>query len=225
MCTRQLRLWPVKLICRGCPHQPGTDAKARFSSREAMTNVVRSIAFIVSTACSCCSWLLLPRRWPFSSKVSRWFTSSTTSAGNLVVAHRTVFAKRPKRLHSPLLELGSRGVIHFEVQPVLRDEREEQSLGIDSYAPKHGLAGHGRDSAQLFEHKFAIALRYRHRLFGFSASGQVGTKAARHECKPLRCCFGIASRSSRRRRPKPSEPWGEFPLSPFRIRFIKLTPT
>ena len=48
---------------------------------------------------------------------------------------------------------------------------EEQALGIDSYAPKHRLARHGRDPAQLFEHKLAIALRDRHRLLGFRRAG------------------------------------------------------
>src|SRR3974390_401546 len=52
---------------------------------------------------------------------------------NLVVSHRAVFAEWPKRLHSPPLEAGSRDVIHLEVQPVLRDEGEENSQGIDSH--------------------------------------------------------------------------------------------
>jgi hypothetical protein len=68
---------------------------------------------------------------------------------NLVIAHRALVAEWAKRLHSAPLEVRSRGVIHLEVQPVLRDQGEEKSLGIDSYAAEHRFSGHGSHPSQL----------------------------------------------------------------------------
>jgi hypothetical protein len=90
---------------------------------------------------------------------------------DLVITHGAIFTKRPKRLHSSLFEIRPRGVIDFEVKALPRDQGEEQSLGIDSYAAKHGSAGYGRNPAQLFDHKLAIAWRNRHGLLGFRRPG------------------------------------------------------
>src|ERR1043165_882045 len=56
---------------------------------------------------------------------------------NFVIAHCAIFAEWPERLHPALLKVGACRIIHFKIQPVLSDEGEEQSLGLDSNTAEH----------------------------------------------------------------------------------------
>src|SRR5258708_33753403 len=110
---------------------------------------------------------------------------------NLVVPHRAAFPERPKRLHAKAFEVRACCVIHFEIEPLLRDEGEERALSVDSHTAKHGFGSHRHYPFQLFQDETAIAFRDSHR-----------ATSDNHHCWPRnhssasRSCFSRYSRSS-----------------------------
>jgi len=48
---------------------------------------------------------------------------------NFVVPHCTILTERPEGFHAKPFKIRSCGVVHLEIQPVLRDEGKEQTVG------------------------------------------------------------------------------------------------
>src|SRR5262249_32219353 len=74
-------------------------------------------------------------------------------------------AERTERPHSPGLEVSSITVVHFEVEPVIVHQSEEQPAMVQPYSTEHVPRGNRSHSAQLLHDEFPVCRGDRHEIY------------------------------------------------------------